>query len=282
MILKMIQKGIGSIVIALVVAALFVPSAQAQLLSRGDLFGPGAPPPMIGVELGLGMHSQMGTYRAACQCEFTDGSQSGFLGGLLFELPLSYEWTVGLGAKFDFGGLNNSTLISDTATIRFDNPLDSVAYGIIKFQRLGTVRMTTLILNPFVKYEFYRGGPFVQLGPGLGFVLSSSFVHNRELPSSTVTVVDPRSGATSTLSGVTFENGSNKEELENDNPITGLTSMQLSIMLTAGFDLPVGENSVVAPMVTYSLPLSKIRETNATDWKISTLYISLGLKYKLD
>jgi hypothetical protein len=61
-----------------------------------------------------------------------------------------------------------------------------------------------------------------------------------------------------------------------------LTSMQLSIMLTAGFDLPVGENSVVAPMVTYSLPLSKIRETNATDWKISTLYISLGLKYKLD
>ena len=63
---------------------------------------------MIGVELGLGQHLQNGTFQAECQCEFTSATGNGFLGGLLFELPVSYQWAFGLGVKLDLKG--------DTAT----------------------------------------------------------------------------------------------------------------------------------------------------------------------
>src|SRR5579883_509648 len=106
------------ILLVLIAAVLSMPqNVGAQILSRGDMFAPGAPPPLIGIELGLGAHRQQGTYQAACLCTFSDGSESGFLGGLLFELPLDYTWTVGLGMKFDFSGLNNSTLVSDVAAL---------------------------------------------------------------------------------------------------------------------------------------------------------------------
>ncbi len=270
---------IGAVVVLMLGLMFGASDSGAQILSRGDMFGPGAPPAMIGVELGMGMHSQQGTYQALCHCEFTGGSETGFLAGLMFELPLSYEVTVGLGAKFDFGGLDNTALVEDVATIRFENPVDSVTSSAIHFQRNGTVRMTTLIFNPFIRYEFYRNGPFVQVGPGIGLVLSSSFVHTRELLSSTVTLTDG-----SVLHGVVFENSrSNTEELENDSPIPNINNLQLSAQLTVGYNIPVGDNSVIAPMITYGLPLSKVRDNIlATDWKISTIYATLGLKMKLD
>src|SRR4051812_30058623 len=81
---------------------MYASNSQAQILSHGDLFGPGAPPPMIGIELGLGTHQQQGTYNAACGCTFANGSGEGFLGNLVFELPLDYEWALGAKAGIDF------------------------------------------------------------------------------------------------------------------------------------------------------------------------------------
>src|SRR5438094_642147 len=66
-------------------------TSHAQILSHGDLFGPGAPPPMVGIELGVGKHTQQGTYLAACGCTFQNGSGAGFMGNLVFELPLDYD-----------------------------------------------------------------------------------------------------------------------------------------------------------------------------------------------
>ncbi|MBS1902344.1 MAG: outer membrane beta-barrel protein [Bacteroidetes bacterium] len=269
----------------LVVLAVFAGAnrSDAQILSRGDLFGPGAPPAMIGVELGLGMHQQQGTYQAACSCEFTDGSMSGFLGGLLFELPLDYEWTLGIAAKFDFKGLDNSTITQDTATMRF-LANDSVAKGIIHMHRTGTVRETFLTFNPFVRYEFYRNGPFVQIGPGIGIVLSSSFKHTRELLSSSVQLLDSNLVPTGqVIPGVTFENGTNSETLQDEKKVANINTLQITLNASLGYDIPVGDNAVIAPMVTYSLPFTAVRpDIQSTGWKVSSLYVSAGFKYKLD
>jgi hypothetical protein len=257
--------------------------SDAQILSRGDLFGPGAPPAMIGVELGMGIHQQVGTYQAQCNCEFTGGSMTGFLGGLLFELPLDYEWTLGIGAKFDFKGLNNSQITQDVATLLF-LANDSVSKGIIYMHRTGTVRETFLTLNPFVRYEFYRNGPFVQVGPGIGFVIASSFKHTRELLSSTVQFIDANGQPVGAPQpGVTFMNGTNSETLEDLKQITNVNSLQLTVNATLGYDIPVGDNAVIAPMITYALPLTTVRpDIQSTGWKITSLYVSAGFKYKLD
>jgi hypothetical protein len=271
---RVIQKTI-TILIA-VAAFTFSERAGAQILSTGDLFGPGAPPPMIGVELGLGSHIQQGTYEANCHCTFSGGSYSGFLGGLLFELPIDYEWTVGLGLKFDFSGLNNSTIVIDTAALDVHQPSGSdtvIKVPSLAMNRTGTVRETMLGINPFVRYEFYRNGPFVQVGPGIGLVLSSSFKHTRELLSTTV----------AGYSGVHFADGTTTETLQDDKKIQNINSLQLTIQATVGYNIPMSETAVIAPMLTYSLPITPVRpDVFSTGWKITTLYFSAAFKFKID
>ena len=260
---------------------------RAQILSRGDLFGPGAPPPMIGVELGFGSHVQNGTFQAICKCEFAGGSGNGFLGGLLFELPVSYEWTFGLGVKFDFKNFSTSSQVIDTATVT-NNTTNEVASGHASIQRDGSVKETFLVLAPFVRYEFFRNGPFVQLGPGIGFLIASNFTHMRTLNSSTIVLTTKgySGDSTFTVNNVRFENGTRSETLESGK-IVNAASSRISALATFGWDIPVGDNAVIAPMITYDFPFTTVRpnsvgESGAADWKITTLYFSVGLKYKLD
>src|SRR5207302_10739436 len=136
---------------------------------------------------------------ASCNCQFGSGSGTGFLGGLLFELPIDYEWTIGLGARFDFKKTSSTTNVVDTATVEFTgNGNDSFKEGTVILERDGTVKETFLTLAPFVRYELARNGPFVQIGPGIGFLLSSDFTHTRVLTSSSVTITDPNTNQVTT------------------------------------------------------------------------------------
>jgi hypothetical protein len=261
--------------LAFMMAMLSAP-LQAQILSRGDLFGPGAPPPMIGVELGLGLHTQEGQFQADCGCTFPSGSGNGFLGGLLFELPVSYQWTFGLGLKFDLKGYKTSVFVTDTATIYY-TANDSVSRGNIDFQRNGTVKETFFTLAPFVRYDFFRNGPFIQAGPGIGFVLTNHFTHTRDLLTSTVTLQD-----NTQISNVSFENGTRSQVLQ-DGKIDNALGTRISAILTAGWNIPVGDNAVIAPMFTYDLPFTKVRDDIlAQGWKIQSMFFTVGLKYKLE
>jgi hypothetical protein len=269
------------------VMLMLAPQLRAQILSRGDLFGPGAPPPMIGVELGLGSHMQNGTFQAICKCEFDGGSGNGFLGGLLFELPVSYEWTFGLGLKFDFKSYSSTADVVDTATVT-NNSLGQVASGFANIQRDGSIKETFLVISPFVRYEFFRNGPFVQVGPGISVLLSSNFTHTRILNSSTIVLTTKGSNgdSTFTITNARFQNGTLTETLESGKIVNANTT-RISAIITGGWDIPVGDNSVIAPMITYDLPFTLVRANSsgasgAADWKISSLYFSIGLKYKLD
>jgi hypothetical protein len=55
-------------------------------------------------------------------------------------------------------------------------------------------------------------------------------------------------------------------------------------LLTVGYDISLTERSVVAPMISYEFPFTVMRANGdlANNWKISTLYASIGLKYKLN
>ena len=269
---------ISILIVTMLVAA---PALRAQILSGGTNLAPGAPPAMVGIELGLGQHQQLGTLEASCRCEFNGGTGTGFLGGLLFELPLDYEWTLGLGARFDFKSTSSTTNVVDTATITFSNN-SNVSSGTFTFQRDGKVKETFLTLAPFLRYELARNGPFVQVGPGIGFLLSSHFTHTRVLNSGTITLTDGTQ-----LSGVRFQNGTRTETLQ-DSVITNASGTRISALATFGWNIAIGDNAVIAPMITYDFPFTLVRpdtqvEGNGSQgWKLATLFFSVGLKYKLD
>lgn len=253
----------------------------AQILSRGDLFGPGALPPTAGVELGLGLHRQQGTFQAACNCTFADGTGQGFMGALTFNLPLDYEWSIGIKAGIDFKGFTTETLLIEPAILRYEIN-DAVTAVRIRFRRNGDVSATYFTVAPAVKYQFFRGGPFVQLAPAFSFLLSSNFIQRRELTSTTAEVIDTNTGAViGSVPDVYFDNGTREEILE-EGKITNAKGLRIGILFTGGFDISVSDKAILSPMITYDFPISTIRDDRAENWKFSTLLLSVGLKYLLD
>jgi hypothetical protein len=252
--------------------------AAAQIVSRGNLFGPGATPPTIGAEIGLSKHTQLGSFLAACNCEFSQGAGTGIIGNIIFELPLSYEWVIGLKTGVDFKNSQSVKTIAggENSIVRFARN-DSVAVNLLNYDRHGDVKTTYILAMPFVKYQFFRIGPFVQLGPSVEFLVGNHFTHTRKL---SVTRVELPDG--NVLENLRFEKtGTREEELENGD-IANVNGIRLGLQLTAGYDISVSERSIIAPMFTYDFPLSTIRDDDASGWKIGSLNFSAALRFKLD
>lgn len=258
----------------LVLSALFLTKdADAQILSRGDLFGPGALPPMLSIEGGFGMHTQSGSFLAACQCEFDQQKGNGFLLNLMYELPLDYTWVIGLKGGVDFKKTLGRVEKNENAVVRFEGKQDSLAIANLRFDRNGTISATYAGFAPFVKYQFARLGPFVQLGGAIQFLVASHFTHHREVIAGRMpdgAAVDLR-----------FNNGTKEETLENGE-IANARGMRIAAQVTGGYDIELSEHSLLAPMVTYEIPFTTIRDTEATNWKINSLFFSVAVKFRMD
>ncbi|MFI5201755.1 MAG: outer membrane beta-barrel protein, partial [Candidatus Kapaibacterium sp.] len=190
-------------------AASAPPTAQAQILSRGNLFGPGATPPMVGIEIGFGQHAEQGNLLCDCGANFKTGTGTGLLGSLLFELPLTYEWAVGIKAGIDFKNFNTDANENEVVIIvpsGNSSELDTVSMYV---HRTGKVTATYLGFTPYVQYQFFRMGPFVQAGLNVGFLVGNNLSQNRELLQDTVTTTK---GVF--VQNLTFTNGTTSESIQ--------------------------------------------------------------------
>jgi hypothetical protein len=259
----------------LLALSFFASPGKAQIISRGDLFGPGAPPPMFGVEIGLGKHSQQGSFQASCGCTFDQGDGNGILGDLFFELPIDYEWAVGLKAGYDHKHVTSNAVVSEVAVVQdAAGNTDTAIFSDIG--RTSSVTTKYIIVEPYAQYQFFRMGPFVQAGPSLGFLIGSSFEQDRVLNTTHARVQGQD------VQNLRFENGTTTEQINPPAPIVGASGMRLGIVLSAGYNIQVSERSVFSPLISYDLPLTVISTTNATGWKIGSVYASALLKFRLD
>jgi hypothetical protein len=134
------------------IALAFVPArGYAQILSRGDLFGPGAPPPMVGIEIGVGQHSEMGTADCDCGAQFTGGNGTGLIGSLLFELPLDYAWAIGIKGGIDFKNFTTTNNQYDQVILPIPNTsiLDTTS---VPVNRVADIKTTYLDFAPYLQY----------------------------------------------------------------------------------------------------------------------------------
>src|ERR1019366_8587293 len=140
-------------------SAMLLPAiSQGQILSRGDLFGPGAPPPMAGIEIGIGQHSEMGILACDCNSTFTGGTGKGLIGSLFFELPLDYEWAIGVKAGIDFKNFSTVTALTEIVVVVHADSQTSTQP--LYVNRTANIKTTYLDFAPYVQYQFFRMGPF--------------------------------------------------------------------------------------------------------------------------
>ncbi len=251
-------------------------TAHAQLLSRGDLFGPGAPPPLAGIEIGFGQHSEMGALDCDCGSQFTGGTGTGLLGSLFFELPLDYQWAIGIKAGIDFKNFSTTTPLNDVVAVQVPN-VSTPDTAVLPVTRTANVKTTYLDFAPYVQYQFFRMGPFVQMGLGFGFLASNSLTQNRELAEGASI---PAQNGHAAITNLTFTNGTLTEVIQGG--ATTVNSLRLGILLSAGYNIQVSERSIFAPLITYDFPLTVAGNTGGANWRIGSLYASALLKFQLN
>jgi hypothetical protein len=256
----------------LVAASFYAPAAHAQILSRGNLFGPGAPPPMVGVEIGFGQHAQQGTLDCNCGALFNGGTGTGLLGSLLFELPIDYEWAVGIKGGIDFKNFQTTTNLAENAIVELTNG-DTAPVNMV-MTRIGKLKATYLDIAPYGQYQFFRMGPFVQAGLDIGILVSESLTQDRQLITTSATI------GGQTANNLTFTNGTLEESVPQTS--TGFNSMRFGLLLSAGYNIQFSERSVFSPLLSYDFPLTATGNTNGSAWKIGSLYATAEIKFRLD
>jgi hypothetical protein len=250
------------------------PLAHAQILSRGDLFGPGAPPPMVGIEIGVGQHAEMGTADCDCGAQFAGGTGTGLIGSLLFELPIDYGWAIGIKGGIDFKNFSTTNNVNDPFIFVVPNSskLDTTT---VLDNRVANIKTTYLDFAPYVQYQFFRMGPFIEAGLDVGFLIANSLTQNRQLPQGTSIGYNGTN-----YPNVTFPNGTLTEEIQGGS--TSVSSLRLGLLLSAGYNIQVSERSVFSPLITYDFPLTVAGSTGGSNWRIGSLYASALLKFQLN
>lgn len=182
-----------------------------------------------------------------------------------FQLPLDYEWAIGIKGGIDFKNFSTTQNVNENVVV----VADSTYPANINDNHTAVIKTTYLDFAPYLQYQFFRMGPFVQVGLDAGFLIANSLTQTRQLPEGT------------TIGGqtVTFTNGTLTETIQAGS--TQVNSLRLGLLVSAGYNIQVSERSVFSPLITYDFPLTVAGSTGGSNWKIGSLYASALLKFQL-
>ncbi len=216
----------------------------------------------------------MGTAVCTCNSLFAGGSGTGLIGSLFFELPLDYEWAIGIKGGIDFKNFSTTENMNETVVVVPSDSSTPIAAN-INDNHVAIIKTTYLDFAPYVQYQFFRMGPFAQVGLDFGFLIANSLTQNRQLPQGT----SATAGGT-TYNNLTFANGTLTEVIQGGS--TGVNALRLGLLLSAGYNIQVSERSVFSPLITYDFPLTIAGNTGGSNWRIGSLYASALLKFQLN
>jgi len=225
----------------------------------------------IGIEFGTGRHTQLGSFSCDCGSTFTDGTGKGLSGSLFVENAFGRDYFVGIKAGLDQKKLSTLSLVDEIVIV---NPggtskLDTLS---LLVSRVGAVTTAYVRFEPFFQYQILHSDFFLQIGAGISVLTSSHFTQTRELVSNSAMLKDGTA-----VDNLTFTNGAQSETIE-DEDVQNANQLRFSGLLSAGYNLGFWGIALV-PNVTYDYPLNSVQTDK--DWKISSLYGSVALKYIL-
>ena len=193
---------------------------------------------------------------ASCCQDFTNGSGTGFMVGLLYEYPLQDNLFLGIRAGY---------LTRDGKFSRDENEIVNVfgrdTLGLIR-HTLET-KLADIAIEPTINYRFFDR---FLVHAGLQFIpfsLKKSFSHHEDL-------IIPEIG--------TFENDS-RRRLDSSGNISNFSPFKLSLLGGLSYELPLNSDGswILAPEIFYTYGL--LPEIKDSTWKVNMLRFGLALKY---
>jgi hypothetical protein len=260
--------------------ALFIAPTSSAVAQEG---APLLVPPVekmqisVGAQGGWMKNTQSGSFQSNCGCTFENGKGNSGTGSVFIELGAIDNISLGINFGFDYNSISSSVLVNDTATLTFSNNSE-VTSGRFAFLRNTSANASYIFAAPYVKVSPLGLGFYIKASPEFGYLTNSNFTESRELQNSKIIIIS-QMGDTVILDKVRFQNGGSSETLQ-DSLISDAKSLRVSILLSAGYDVPITKNLSLFPEVTYDLPLTNVSSSpKASNWKVSSYSFNLGMKY---
>jgi outer membrane protein OmpA-like peptidoglycan-associated protein len=216
-----------------------------------------------GLAAGLNIHElNLPVYRGDTLCGvFTSGTSVAPSGNLLFEMPLGDPaHSFWLTPRLHLSGLGATITTPATDQAQARNPVDSSLVNVTQEYKLSAT-LLSLGADLFVKYPITPRF-FLLGGPSLSYFLQRFSNLNEVITSPSYAV---------------YEGGS-QTRLISSGQIVNSTSFLAAFTIGASLDVPLSQKVVLAPELTFSVPINSI----VTDysWRVGT--IALGAELKFD
>lgn len=184
---------------------------------------------------------------------------------------------ISFGAKLglDFKTTASSYNTKDTSTIAYNNN-NQVVDAYVNQIAKADIRLTYMIIAPYINITPFGSGFFVQIAPEFGSLITSNLTFTRELQKPVIL------SNGDTIKNALFLNGTNKETLE-DGPIQEANKLRIAILFSTGYEFRIFKNLFILPEASYNLPLTRISNSAlSSNWEISSFVLALAIKYRLD
>lgn len=230
--------------------------------------------PRMGIEVGLPIASQSGTYAVGCGV-FDEGSDLGlFLAGA-YDYPLTRREGFRLEglAGFHLRTLNSSYDSAEATTIR--TGANQFIARDVTYSNLGDASFIQFSLLPSVKYYPFRAF-YVGAGIGLNLTFSASTSYSKQIVTKVVT--DNTGKATEVFypQGETDDPYTKEYPSEDPENVAGVV---FDGMVYAGYEFTIYKRLKVGPRVAYLLPLTAT--ITDPELKLSAIVATLGVRYSL-
>ncbi|HZV12975.1 MAG TPA: outer membrane beta-barrel protein, partial [Candidatus Kapabacteria bacterium] len=209
---------------------------------------PPLPSPRVGVEAGLNINQQSGTFQSDCGCEFSSGTGNGIVISGIGEMFLSPK--VELMGKISY---RFKTMDANNATDTNETVFDPVSHTIIEqpagLNQQAKATVTYIAVTPMIRYNMFKG-LFIAAGPSIGLAMSSDLLVQESF----------------TQSGYSFQGGATTESTQPEASIQNLDAFYFALNAELGYAIPLSETLFFVPSVSIDFPLTSVQ--SGTNWKI--------------
>ena len=247
-------------------------SAQTMAQFRSGITEPysAAPPPSvlspapsqwwIGPQIGASLITHRGDFTTAfCNCSFDDGSGAGIAVGIEAGHMLAPWLGLALKAVYnDMGADYSYKIMRDVINVETKETVSA------EHERRNRIDLGYFMLNPVLQFHPFTGA-YVFMGPAFGF-------NTTGITTYTLAMTDER---------YIFDQGDPDARTiaEDTGEIPGLEKTRLDFRVGVGANIRLGRSFLLAPEVSYNLPLGTI--SNDDNWEAEAIHLIAVLKFEL-
>lgn len=235
----------------------------------------------FGAYVGPTFASQGGTFTTACDCDFTGGAGTGFVGGLMFEDKTTSKIIIGGQLGYDARGLTGR--FREIEGSQQTSPSGRTYLVPIEFLNEASIDLDVISASVYAKYLFL-GPVYGRVGATAGYVVSSSLVHTKALQTQTVTFPNGE------LANVALPGARDGVVTVQDGPVPDLNPFQMGLIGAIGVEIPVRRverkfgppavTTYLSPVIQYHFPITNIT-AQGNSFQLRQMQFFLELRHNI-